>query len=705
MARHQMAGFDEESKALSAGVQALQAQELELTAQLEGLNGRIENEGLLIEEIDERINEFKARDIHLDNDMAMNTRQISFNEERQHNIEETCQRLQADKATALERCGAHQAKIEEIKGSLLQLDENLSSLQAGLQRKRNDLSVLMHSIDQAKASIAQVEKEILGLNGQQVRFKNQLTENMKRTMEALARRARLEHENSKVNDEKVQVYQRCESINSTITQVQAHLDGLRADCNIRRSAFEELKARFALQEAMIDDLEKNHVFLLSQKDFIQKMQVQYQDIPDPVVEGRFIATVRPSDKQTGIIGKIKEVKVKGNCFEFVGGSHRGWANPPELYEITYETKYVELDLQFLDDRIAAINEKLAQALAARAQLNQQFQEQNGLLEEVLKNIQEQEKKFSVLEAQKNDIELLSGKLVGELDVISSEFAESEATLASLKVQETELSGNLQGIGGQITRCQEDIKFKIQAIAGKDQEREEMNISIAQLDAELSSLSDKREGYDENLALHTQNLDRDLMDINRFESENRELEAKKIKLGEDIILLGKTIEELKGQKEALCLVLNEESAKKEEMARRLNSLHSGIRGLEDEITRIKTDMHHQQMRQQEVQFNQRSLKERLLQAYKIDWDQIQNEIPAQLPTPTRGYVPEGDVSPSTLENNQCQPGDMALAVSMPIAKRTSFECESNRGNCTVRQTSTPIEYRRINRRNRQTQKTL
>ena len=65
-----------------------------------------------------------------------------------------------------------------------------------------------------KTSIAQVEGEILGLHGQQVRVKNQLTENMKRTLEALARKTRLEHENSKINDEKVQVYQRCESINS-----------------------------------------------------------------------------------------------------------------------------------------------------------------------------------------------------------------------------------------------------------------------------------------------------------------------------------------------------------------------------------------------------------------------------------------------------------------------------------------------------------
>ena len=326
--------------------------------------------------------------------------------------------------------------------------ENLSGLQAGLQQKRNDLSVLMHSIDQAKASIEQVEKEILGLNGQQVRFKNQLTENMKRTMEALARKARLEHENSKINDEKVQVYQRCEAINNAISQVQAQLLELWADRDTRRQALEELKSRFNAQETLIDDLEKNHVFLLSQKEFIQKMQVQYQDIPDPVVEGRFIATVRPSDKQTGIIGKIKEVRV-------IAATEQS----PELYEITYETKYVELDLQYLDDRIAIINEKLAQAMDVKAQLNQQIQEQSNGVEEALKNIQQQEKKFSVLEAQKNDIELVSGKLVGELDVITSEFAEVESTLASLKVQEAELSANLQGIGGQITAARKILNLK------------------------------------------------------------------------------------------------------------------------------------------------------------------------------------------------------------------------------------------------------
>jgi chromosome segregation protein len=618
LARDQMARFNEEGEGLAGAVRALQAQELDLTKQLEDLNNRIDNETLQLEEIEERINGFKAQEIHLENEAAMNASQISFNEERRQNMDEACQRLAADKAAALSRCGTHQVKIEEINESLLRLTENLAGLQANLQQKNVDLSVLMHSIEQAKVSIEQVEKEIFGLNGQQVRFKNQLTENMKRTMESLARKARLEHENSKINDEKVQVYRRGEAINSDLSQVQSQLQEFWADCNTRRQALEELKGRFAVQEAVIDDLEKNHVFLLSQKEFIQKMQVQYQDIPDPVVEGRFIATVRPSDKQTGIIGKIKAVTVIAAT-----------SQSPELYEITYETKYVELDLQYLDDRIAAINEKLAQATGERTRLNQQIQEQSSLVEQVLKNIQEQEKKFSVLEAQKNDIELVSGKLVGELDVITSEFAEAEASLGALKVQEADLTSALQGIGGQIKRCQDDIKFKHESIAAKDQERQELNITVAQLETELSSLSERRKGFDDNLALHVQNLDRDLTDINRFESENSELEAKKIKISEDIVLLQQATEELQRKKGSLSAVLNEESAKKEEMSRRLNALRNGIRGIEDEIIRIKTETHNQQMRQQELQFNQRAIKDRLQQAYKIDWDQIQNEPAAEV----------------------------------------------------------------------------
>ncbi|MDE2230635.1 MAG: AAA family ATPase [Candidatus Omnitrophica bacterium] len=627
-AGHQMAALDQETGALAAAVRVCQAHELELTAQMEDLNNRIENEALQLEEMDERINGFRAQEIRLENEAAMNARQIAFNQERCQGMDEAMRRLSDDKAAALERCAAHQGKIEEIKTALSLLAENLTSLQSLVQQKRNGLSIATHAIEQAGISIAEVEKEILGLNGQQVRFKNQLTENMKRTLEALAKKARLQQENSKVNDEKVQAHRRCEAINSELSQAQAQLQEFLTDSDGRRQALEDMKTSLSLQEALINDFEKTQLFLISQKEFIQKMQAQYQDSPDTVVEGRFLAAVRPNEKQTGIIGKIKGIRV----IQAAEGA-------AETYEITYETKYVELDLQYLDERIAAVVEKLAQANIKKAELECQVKGKSNAVDEVLKAIQQQEKKLSVLEAQKGDIELASGKLAGELDVIGAECAEVESSLALLKTQEAQLNTSLQGIGGQITRCQEDIKTKQKDMADRDQERQQLNVVIAQLDTELTALDDKRRGLDENLVLYTQNLDRDLMDINRFDSEGHDLQAKKVKIDEENLLLQQAIEELRHKKESLSVLINEESAKKEEMSRVLTSKRGAIRGMEEEIIKIKTDTHNQQMRQQEVQFNQRSLKERLMQAYKIDWDQIQQAPQTQ----TIAEQETGDIS--------------------------------------------------------------
>ncbi|MDE2222035.1 MAG: AAA family ATPase [Candidatus Omnitrophica bacterium] len=664
-ARHQMGAFNQETEALAAAVRALQAKELELTAQLEEFNNRIENETLQLEEMDERINTFKAQEIHLENEAAMNARQIAFNQERCLGMDEARERLQSDKTAAMERCAAHQAKVEEIKAAMALLGENLAGLQNLLQQKRHELGVAAHAIEEAKGSIAGVEKEILGLNGQQVRFKNQLTENMKRVLEALARKSRLEEENVKVNQEKTQMNERAQAISNDIMTAQAQWQGFSAEKTSRSQAWDELKASLVLQESLIDDYEKTQVFLASQKEFIQKMQAQYQDSPDPVVEGKFLATVRPSERQTGIIGKIKAINV-------IAATEQS----PETYEIIYETKYVELDLQYLDQRIADITEKLAQAEIRKNGLEAQVKAQGDAVEEILKIIQQQEKKLSVLEAQKTDIESVCGKLVGELDVIGVEYAEMETSLIALKTQEGQLNASLQGIGSQITRCQEDIRAKQQDIAAKDQERQQLNVAIVQLDTELIALDDKRRGLDENLALHAQNLDRDLAGINRFDTETQEIDAKKVKLDEENVLLQQAIEELQRKKESLSVVLNEESAQKEETSRRLNSLRNGIRGLEDEVIQIKTDMHNQQMRQQEVQFHQRSLKERLMQAYKIDWDQIQ-ETPSLL-SPDQPAVEEGAAPEAPAEGREIpaeQPPQLNIDELTLEIERLKKRCES------------------------------
>ncbi|MBF0489625.1 MAG: AAA family ATPase [Candidatus Omnitrophica bacterium] len=618
LATHQMGIYTKEFEAITSALENFQSKEEEGLRQLAELNQQIEHETGLLEELDQRINEFKSQQIRLDNEIEVNVRQIGFNEERLQNIDQTISRLDTEKKACLERCGVHQGKIEEINNQLGQYARLLETLTQEVDEKRRSLSVLLTSIEEATHSIKSSQERIFTFNAQQVRVKNQLTDNMKRAMEQNARKSRLEHENSKVAQEKSQIFQKFEAINSAIVNVKNELEGQWVNLSQERQNEDGLKEQLGLCESRIDELEKSKVFLLSQKEFVDKMQRQYQENPDPVVEGRFIAPVRPSENQTGIIGKIKSIQ------EVEGG-----------FEIIYETKYVELNLAHMDERIIAVEAQLAIENAQRDNLIQTLSEHRALIEGALKDIQQQEKKLSVLEAQKNDIELESGKIIGELDLINSEFSQMESALADLKVQEADLVSQLQGIDAEARLVQEEISDRQQDITRKHQEREDWNMAIVQTEAKLNALQSQQRNAQDNVNLHTQNLERDLSDISRFDSEALEVSSKRGRINEDIIHLQNAIEGLRTKKEALSVELNQCLAERAEVAQRLTSIRSHAKAIEDDIIQSKTDLHNLQMRQQELQFNQRTLKERLLQTYKVDWDlwQAQGGLTPQEPVAT------------------------------------------------------------------------
>ncbi|MBI4309703.1 MAG: hypothetical protein HY591_05175, partial [Candidatus Omnitrophica bacterium] len=332
--------------------------------------------------------------------------------------------------------------------------------------------------------------------------------------------------------------------------------------------------------------------------------------PDPVVEGRFLSAARPTDNQTGIIGKIKSI-------EEVPAAETS----PAMYAIVCATKFIELDLAHMDERIASVDVQLIQALERKSVFQQEMQAHQQGLDAVLKRIQDLEKKLSVLEAQKNDVELETGKITGEMDLITAEFAQVESGLASLKVQEGQLNEALSGIAGQVRRCQEDIKAKQDAVVLKNKEREELSMAVVQLEAQVQSAVEKQKSFEENRMVYTQGLDRDLADVSRFDQEALEMLAKKAAIGEDIARLGRLAQEADGSLKELAAQLEGQGARKGELVAVLNGLRHQTRAMEEEIIAVKTQRHNQDMRRQEVLFNQRSLKERLLQTYKIDWDQL------------------------------------------------------------------------------------
>jgi len=107
---------------------------------------------------------------------------------------------------------------------------------------------------------------------------------------------------------KKDIDQKLQTVDGQIKNIHEIISSLEVKRKNRVQLVEESKVRLSDLGEQINALERKSLSLESQKEFIEKLHTQYQDIPDPIIEGRLIIQTPPSDHHTGILGKVKEVR-------------------------------------------------------------------------------------------------------------------------------------------------------------------------------------------------------------------------------------------------------------------------------------------------------------------------------------------------------------------------------------------------------------
>lgn len=606
LAHHELGQFKAQYEALKNKLQEFKDREVQLTQEVEEFNNLIAHQTTLLEEMDEKINEINGEAIKLDGQIDIDSRQIEFNHERLENIRVNEERIAQQKEQLLERCRAQQEKIESMKQVMVSLEAINTQNKENLQEKKNHQHSITELIRDAKEKIQQDEIKILEITSKQVHVKNKLTDIMKELQGALARKRRLELEHAKVTTEKTEVDTKLQTVSQKIQEVTRKIHELKTEEDSRNKTLEELKAQFNILEQKIDDLEKKKLSLISQKEFIEKLHVQYQDIPDPIVEGRFLTTTPPLDHHTGIIGKVKKVTTVD-------------PNGP-VYEITCETKFIELDPQQISGKIEELSREIEQNIQWKTELELKIEGERIQATHIADDIHEQEKSLSIFESQNNDVLAEFNKLLQELELTDTEIVEVNESYATLTKTEYELSAQLTYQNQDLDWCHNHIKEKQEFIAIKTQEREEVNVTIAQVEAEMSSFQDKLKGHQENYTMFTEALDGSLAEIKKLDEENTDFGGKKEQFSNEIAALEVKIEELKEKKESFKTVLSDNLRQKEDLAQRINSVRANVTSYDNEVEQIRQDMHNQALAEQEIFYKEKEIKDRLWQAYKYQVDQ-------------------------------------------------------------------------------------
>jgi chromosome segregation protein len=621
IARHEMGSFTERKDKIQEEIDGLIEKDENITKEVEELNTLLTNEINYLGELEEKIGVVHTEEAKFDGEIDLDNRQIGYNDERIENLDTNEGKWSEQKQQLKEKCSLQQEKIEELKTSISSLEGTLGSNdQILLDRKESILSLERH-IEEAKEKIRNNEEKLLELTSGQVSIRNDLTDTMKLLQGAIARKRRLDIEHGKVKKENQQIDQKLQNTEFQILTAHGVIEGFKVSKEQESKKLEEFRTSHIALEKEIKEEDKKKMFLISQRDFIEKLNTQYDDIPDPVTQGKFITEVPPDDHHTGIVGKVvsvgksQEGRKRSFWKRLVGGaSTHGEKN---LYEIICETKFIELDPQQITSEIEVISKKIEELNAHKDEITLRMKKQIAKIAEIDEKIVEKEKSYSVLLAQKSDILEEVKKLNSELEVLESELAEAQETVDVQKKKEEELNYKLDTVNQDIAWSQNDIKDKREWIAQKSKEREELNVSVAQLVTEIQSEIDRLASQKENVQMFAETLDGWLEEIKKIDDEILGQEPKRQEYSQENENLKGKISGVKQEKDSLRGVISEYEIQKNDVGQRINSVRASVTSLEDQIIKIKQLVHEKKLTEQEVSFSEKSIKERLEQAYKVD----------------------------------------------------------------------------------------
>ncbi|MDZ4242543.1 MAG: hypothetical protein U1D99_06940, partial [Candidatus Omnitrophota bacterium] len=317
----------------------------------------------------------------------------------------------------------------------------------------------------------------------------------------------------------------------------------------------------------------------------------------------------------------------------------------ELFEIVCEAKFIELDPQQISAEIDGISGELEQNMAVKNETQARIDQQKLSMEHIEADLREREKTLSIYESQKKDVIGESDKLNEELGLVALELQEVLETLAGLKKSEEESSQQLDQLNQDLLSCQIRIREQQDLIAAKSQEREETTVAVAQLETEIQSFAEQRSGYDANLQMFSQAVEECRAEVQKIDEESGEFSSKKETYLKEIEDLTLAIDQLKEQKKSFEGTLSGYIRQREESTQKLNSVRASIASCAGETEDIKNQLHQLELNCQQTSFQEKEIRDRLMQTYRINLDEALAQMAAAAQQPQAEGQPQPAPVPS------------------------------------------------------------
>ncbi|MFH1062768.1 MAG: AAA family ATPase [Candidatus Omnitrophota bacterium] len=233
------------------------------------------------------------------------------------------------------------------------------------------------------------------------------------------------------------------------------------------------------------------------------------------------------------------------------------------------------------------------------------------------------------DSEKSSIEINRKKLVDELLVIDLEIDETTLDVQEFEEKEAAKRARLSIVDQEIVGNEQTMASNHQLIGIKNKEREELLVIIAEMKTEFSLLNEQEESLNQSFSMlynTLKELTLNSEEFVRYKDESiKRIEALTIQVSE----LNKSTLVLEQEKEEIGMSLEEFKEKRGQLLSKFEDIQNKIKEKENRLNYTKNRIRDIDVKKVEMNFKTESLVNSARQAYKIELETLELELPEDI----------------------------------------------------------------------------
>ncbi|MCX5696208.1 MAG: AAA family ATPase [Candidatus Omnitrophica bacterium] len=551
--------------------------------------------------------------LNLESQVIRNNERINFNKEKTLELEGAKAALEGQIGEVRSKLIVDEQKLNEVRREYQGLKSIIEEKSRALTGKEEQISIHAQNIKNSLAKIVSLKKEIMDLVVRLAAARNQISEFNSQQQVFISRKKRLEIDKAKVYEEKAITEESLSKVTQEVDSVKAIVSDLLQKITAVKSDLEGEGLALSGINTEIEDLERQKLTLESHKEFLEKLKEKYLDTAETMNAVVYLDKL-PTEKTSGLVIKIND---------FSGLTDEDKAYLPANFKLTGEAKPIELDTRKIDEKIAKILGELDVLKNTKQSKEAGIEGMNKAISSLQQELRAQEIYLANKETSRSTILEQFNKIKEEEDIIILELNDTQKELSVLEANILTAQGSLSELNNSQRLAEDSILQEEDSVTLNNKSREELLVAITQVKTELESLHKRVISDEETLNILEDTFSRDKENLKNTEKQIEDSIQKIASFKEETGDCELKIREHNKDIEAKSGLLKDAQSRYAQVSEGTGDVTAKIEADRLELDNLKDKLYELQMLDKDIDYKYAGIKERMLQAYKIDLEGIES----------------------------------------------------------------------------------